>query len=50
MSELLLGTFLFFKQCPGAVLAPSATDAAMEMENYFLVAPKGHRCELTVKS
>ena len=49
MNELLLGVFIFLKKCPNAVLAASATDSSMRMENYFLIAPKAHRCELTIE-
>ncbi|KIW68485.1 hypothetical protein PV04_04427 [Phialophora macrospora] len=45
-SELQLGTFLFLKNCPTATLAESTTNESMEIENYFLIAPKSHRCEL----
>ncbi|EXJ86111.1 hypothetical protein A1O1_06480 [Capronia coronata CBS 617.96] len=48
-NELLLGAFVFFKTCPTAVLAESTTDSSMEMENYFLIAPRAHRCEVTTK-
>ncbi|KAK4981041.1 hypothetical protein LTR28_007969 [Elasticomyces elasticus] len=44
MLELLLGAFIFFKRCPEAVLAPATTDESMEFVNYFLIAPKSHRC------
>lgn len=49
MLELLLGTFLFFKQCPTAVLSPTTTNESMEFENYFLIAPKSHRCEVQLR-
>ncbi|KAJ9665637.1 hypothetical protein H2201_004329 [Coniosporium apollinis] len=49
MLELLLGTFLLFKQCPAAVLSPTTTDESMEFENYFLIAPKSHRCEIQLR-
>jgi hypothetical protein len=50
MMELLLGTFVFFKQCPEAKLAPSTTEECMAFENYFLIAPKGHRCDVVLES
>jgi hypothetical protein len=46
--ELTLAAFYFFKQCPKAKLAATMTDACMDFENYFLIAPKGHVCEITV--
>jgi hypothetical protein len=48
VNELLLGTFVFLKTCASIRLADSATDSAMEIENYFLIAPKSHRCELEI--
>ena len=48
LQELLLGTFVFFKTCPTARLAASTTDESMEIENYFLIAPKSHRCEIVL--
>ncbi|KAF4337593.1 cytochrome p450 3a17 [Fusarium beomiforme] len=40
--ELRLGAALFFRECRGARLGPDMTDEVMEMENQFLIAPKGH--------
>jgi hypothetical protein len=48
MNELLLGAFVFLKKCDSIRLADSATDSSMEIENYFLIAPKSHRCELEI--
>ncbi|KAF5255348.1 hypothetical protein FOXYS1_14246, partial [Fusarium oxysporum] len=42
--ELRLGAALFFRECRSATLSPEMTDEMMEMENRFLIAPKGHRC------
>ncbi|KAF5552807.1 cytochrome p450 3a17 [Fusarium napiforme] len=42
--ELRLGAALFFRECRGATLSPEMTDEMMEMENRFLIAPKGHKC------
>ena len=47
--ELRLATALFFRQCRGARLSDSMTDAMMEMENRFLIAPISHRCEVTMQ-
>ncbi|KAK8040063.1 sterigmatocystin biosynthesis P450 monooxygenase, partial [Apiospora rasikravindrae] len=48
--ELRLATALFFRECRGARLSPDTTDAVMEMEHHFLVAPKGHFCNVTLPS
>ncbi|KAK7949267.1 cytochrome P450 [Apiospora aurea] len=48
--ELRLATALFFRECRGARLSPDTTDAVMEMEHHFLVAPKGHFCNITLPS
>ncbi|KAI1010307.1 hypothetical protein LB503_004894 [Fusarium chuoi] len=42
--ELRLGAALFFRECRGATLSPEMTDEMMEMENRFLISPKGHKC------
>lgn len=44
--ELRLASAEFFRQCKGAKLAPGTTEASMELENYFLVAPRGHKCDI----
>ncbi|KAF2724387.1 putative cytochrome P450 [Polychaeton citri CBS 116435] len=48
--ELRMAAVGFFKAFPQVI--PSTTngmsDEAMEMVNYFLVAPKGHKCLITV--
>ena len=38
----------FFRECAGAKLAASATEDCMFMEHYFLIVPKGRRCEVTL--
>ena len=48
MMELQLTIYTFVLECRGARLAPSATDESMEIENYFLIAPKSHQCEITM--
>lgn len=47
-SELRLGAAEFFRQCTGSRLAESTTVESMDMENFFLIAPKSHRCEIVV--
>ena len=44
--ELRLAAVEFFRRCSGASLAPSTTAESMEMENFFLIAPMGHKCEV----
>ena len=46
MLELQLGIATFFKECPTARILPSTTDESMEFINYFLIAPKGGKCEI----
>lgn len=42
--EIALGAITFFKAYPTARVAPQMTEADMEFENFFLIAPKGHKC------
>jgi hypothetical protein len=44
--ELLLGATEFFRSCAGASIAPRTTAKSMEMENFFLITPQAHRCEI----
>ncbi|KAL4863803.1 hypothetical protein BDV12DRAFT_206172 [Aspergillus spectabilis] len=44
--ELRLSVAEFFRMCCGVKLAGSVTRESMEFENYFLIAPRGHRCEV----
>lgn len=46
MLELTMVTFRFLKECPTAELCASTTPGSMEIENFFLIAPKSHRCEI----
>jgi len=46
--ELRLASAEFFRKCTGARLAPSVTPESMELENFFLIAPSGHKCEITM--
>jgi len=47
-SELSLAAAKFFKECSNATVR--TCDEDMEQENYFLVAPKGHNCEIVLGS
>ncbi|CAG9984581.1 unnamed protein product [Clonostachys byssicola] len=44
--ELRLGAALFFRECRGAKLNDEMNDEMMEMDNRFLIAPKGHCCKI----
>ena len=44
--ELRLGDAAFLLSCENAHLISSTTEASMEMENFFLIAPKSHRCTI----
>ncbi|KAJ9656959.1 hypothetical protein H2201_008362 [Coniosporium apollinis] len=46
--EMALAAATFFRECPTARLSSAMTDDMMELENYFLVAPKGHKCEVVM--
>lgn len=46
--ELRLGAAEFFRQCARSRLAPSTTPESMALENFFLIAPKAHRCDIVV--
>jgi len=45
--ELRYAVAFFFRDCKGIRLAKSTTPESMEFENFFLIAPKAHRCEIT---
>ncbi|KAJ5382079.1 uncharacterized protein N7496_004507 [Penicillium cataractarum] len=45
--ELRLAAAEFFRQCRGVTLAPGVTWETMKPENFFLIAPRGHQCEIT---
>ncbi|KAF2025813.1 cytochrome P450 [Setomelanomma holmii] len=47
--ELRYAVAFFFRECRGIKLAPSTTPESMDFENFFLIAPKAHRCEITFK-
>lgn len=46
--ELRLAAATFFRECRGAILAPSTTSESMEIENIFLIAPKGQECRVVL--
>ncbi|KAH9879221.1 hypothetical protein J1614_002660 [Plenodomus biglobosus] len=45
--ELRYAAAFFFRECKGIRLAASTTPESMEFENFFLIAPKAHRCDIT---
>lgn len=47
--ELRLSTALFFRECRGAKLSDCMQDEMMEMDNRFLISPKGHCCYITTR-
>ena len=47
MLELCLASTTFFRECGDFVLDRETTAASMEQENYFLAAPRSHRCFVT---
>ncbi|KAL4916727.1 cytochrome P450 [Aspergillus aurantiobrunneus] len=44
--ELRLAAAEFFRECRGVKLAEETTPESMRPENYFLIAPAGHRCDI----
>jgi len=42
--EMALAAAKFFRACPTATI--KTRDEDMEVENYFVIAPKGHKCEI----
>ncbi|KAE9578600.1 putative sterigmatocystin biosynthesis P450 monooxygenase [Colletotrichum fructicola] len=47
--ELRLATAVFFRNCRGVRLADNMTDDMMEMQNFFLISPVGHHCDVTLR-
>ncbi|KAK6527789.1 hypothetical protein TWF694_004769 [Orbilia ellipsospora] len=46
MMELRLLAVVMLTLCPNAGLARTCTDESMEFENYFIIKPRSHRCDL----
>ncbi|KAF3910503.1 hypothetical protein AA313_de0207826 [Arthrobotrys entomopaga] len=46
MMEIRLFLALMFISCPNVGLADSCTDESMEINEFLLLNPKGHKCEL----
>jgi len=47
--EIFLAAVTFFRECPTVELAPNMTDEDMEFENFFLIMPKSHKCEIVIR-
>ncbi|TGO09964.1 hypothetical protein BTUL_0149g00430 [Botrytis tulipae] len=47
--EMHLVLAKLFRECKGIRIASSQDDEGMEIENFFLIGPKGHRCALTMR-
>ncbi len=48
MIELRVFVSVFFRECRGAKLAPSTTDASMRILDRFHISPNAKRCEIVV--
>ncbi|KAH6698497.1 cytochrome P450 monooxygenase [Leptodontidium sp. MPI-SDFR-AT-0119] len=48
--ELRLAAAKFFQVCKGGMVSPSTTQKDMIMANFFLMTPKGGRCDVTIKT
>lgn len=46
--ELNLAIAKFLRQCQDAQLDASMKDSDMDFENFFLIAPKSHKCDITI--
>ncbi|KAI1852146.1 hypothetical protein JX265_013117 [Neoarthrinium moseri] len=46
--ELRYAAAYFFRECRDARLGDNMSDSMMEMESFFLIAPKAHRCDVTI--
>ncbi|TGO26033.1 hypothetical protein BPAE_0067g00050 [Botrytis paeoniae] len=47
--EMQLTLALFFRECKGMRVASSQDDEGMEIENFFLISPRGHKCAVTMR-
>lgn len=48
--ELRVALAQFIRECKTVELSPDMTDAVMEAENFFLIAPREHRCDVVDRS
>ncbi|KAF2499012.1 cytochrome P450 [Lophium mytilinum] len=47
--ELRYAAAMLFRECHGLRPSESTTEESMEFINFFLIAPKAHRCEVTLQ-
>jgi len=47
--ELRYAAAFLFRECKGIRLAASTTAESMAFANFFLIAPKAHKCEITMR-
>jgi hypothetical protein len=47
--ELRYAVAFLFRECKGLRLSDSTTPESMAFENFFLIAPKAHRCEVELR-
>ncbi|KAF7859531.1 uncharacterized protein EAF02_010979 [Botrytis sinoallii] len=47
--EIYLILALLFRECKGIRIASIQDDEGMEIENYFVIGPKGHKCLVTMR-
>ncbi|TGO81688.1 hypothetical protein BPOR_1052g00020 [Botrytis porri] len=47
--EIYLILVLIFKECKGLRIASTQDDAGMEIENFFVIGSKGHKCLVTMR-
>ncbi|KAF7936521.1 uncharacterized protein EAE97_007887 [Botrytis byssoidea] len=47
--EIYLILASLFRVCKGIKIAPSQDDEGMEIENFFVIGPKGHKCLVTMR-
>jgi hypothetical protein len=50
MMEIRLAVAAFFRQCRGAGISTSTTENDMEMDNLFLIEPRGGTCKIMIAS
>jgi hypothetical protein len=48
LMEVALTAALFFREFPHAVIAPSTTEEEMEVEDVFVMTPRGHKCMIVL--
>jgi cytochrome P450 len=46
--ELRYATAFLFRECRGLRISPFMAVNCMDLENYFVIVPKGHKCEVTL--